>query len=298
MQLYQLHQFLAVADTGSFTKAAGRLNVAQPALSIGIGKLEKELSVILFDRSGPRVTLTRSGYKLLNDAREIIQKCADIRKTVQTSSEHEAVKIGILRTIPARIVSEVFQTLAADHPKMSIETIDGGHEGLISMLKRGRVQALMTVSDGLNPAHSIQTLYEERYVALFPKKHKLAARKMMELEEFRDEPFILRTSCEIFIANQELFSSRGVRVKNVSRTDQDDRTLMLVESGSGSTIMPETFRSPHVAQLKISGYNARRRICLVHMANQINPVISRVAASLVKHFSAPAFQSLRGKHST
>lgn len=291
MQLYQLHQFLAVADTGSFTKAAGRLNVAQPALSIGIGKLEKELSVVLFDRSGPRVTLTRSGYKLLNDAREIIQKCADIRKTVQTSNEHEAIKIGILRTIPARIVSEVFRTLTNDHPKMSIETIDGGHENLLSMLKRGRVQALITVSDGLNLAHSVQTLYEERYVALFPKKHKFAARKIMELEEFRDEPFILRTSCEIFIANQELFSSRAVRVKNVSRTDQDDRALMLVESGSGSTIMPETFRSPHVVQLSINGYDARRKICLVYRADQMNSAISKVTTSLARHFSARASQS-------
>lgn len=290
MQLYQLHQFLAVADTGSFTKAAGRLNVAQPALSIGIGKLEKELSVVLFDRSGPRVTLTRSGYKLLNDAREIIQKCADIRKTVQTSNEHEAIKIGILRTIPARIVSEVFRTLTNDHPKMSIETIDGGHENLLSMLKRGRVQALITVSDGLNLAHSVQTLYEERYVALFPKKHKFAARKIMELEEFRDEPFILRTSCEIFIANQELFSSRAVRVKNVSRTDQDDRALMLVESGSGSTIMPETFRSPHVVQLSINGYDARRKICFVYRADQMNSAISKVTTSLAGHFSARASQ--------
>ena len=74
MDRYLLRYFLAVAELGSFSKAAGRVNVTQPTLSVGIAKLEEEVGARLFERTTRRVSLTPAGSKFLQHARRITQE--------------------------------------------------------------------------------------------------------------------------------------------------------------------------------------------------------------------------------
>jgi DNA-binding transcriptional LysR family regulator len=70
MDLYQINYFLAIVETGSFTKAADSLFVSQPSLSAGIKKLEQELGVVLLERGGRKVLLTAAGNLFLEKAKK------------------------------------------------------------------------------------------------------------------------------------------------------------------------------------------------------------------------------------
>jgi DNA-binding transcriptional LysR family regulator len=79
MELYQIRHFAAVAETGSFTKAAVRAAVSQPALSASIAKLEEELGVKLFHRSPKSVTLTPAGRRFQMTAQEVLGSCNKVK---------------------------------------------------------------------------------------------------------------------------------------------------------------------------------------------------------------------------
>src|SRR3546814_7626941 len=85
MDRYQIRYFLAVVETGNFSKAAARVNVAQPTLSVGIAKLEAALGAKLFQRSSRRVHLTDSGSRFLPHARQIMQDYNLARSEEHTS---------------------------------------------------------------------------------------------------------------------------------------------------------------------------------------------------------------------
>src|ERR1700739_1615661 len=101
MELYQIRHFAAVAETGSFTKAAIRAAVTQPALSTSIAKLEDELGVKLFNRSPKSVTLTPAGERFQATADEILDACNKVKAELQATAVDKPLRIGVLRTLPS-----------------------------------------------------------------------------------------------------------------------------------------------------------------------------------------------------
>jgi DNA-binding transcriptional LysR family regulator len=102
MALCQIRPFAAVAETGSFTKAAIRAAVSQPALSASIAKLEEELGVKLFHRSPKSVTLTPAGHRFQMTAREVLGACNKVRAELGASVADRPLRIGVLRRRPTR----------------------------------------------------------------------------------------------------------------------------------------------------------------------------------------------------
>lgn len=90
MEIYQFRQLIAIAEARSFRTAAVRLGLTQPALSAGIGKLERELGVRLFDRCSDGVRLTTYGKVVAAHARQVLETCAqvcgDIKAALETSA--------------------------------------------------------------------------------------------------------------------------------------------------------------------------------------------------------------------
>jgi DNA-binding transcriptional LysR family regulator len=95
MELRHLRYFVAVADALSFTKAAGRLHLAQPSLTRQIKHLEAEIGVRLFDRTGKQISLTQEGESFLLDARRVVADCAQSVLAVQRLSRGEASELNI-----------------------------------------------------------------------------------------------------------------------------------------------------------------------------------------------------------
>ena len=136
MDRYLLRYFLAVAELGSFSKAAARVSVTQPTLSVGIAKLEDEVGARLFERTTRRVSLTPAGSKFLQHARRITQEYEAALREVSETPQLKRVRAGILSTIPARDLERVVAQHAKNSGGEALEILDSTERDIANRLSR------------------------------------------------------------------------------------------------------------------------------------------------------------------
>src|SRR5476651_870591 len=121
MELSQLRYVLAVAETGNFTRAAARSNIAQPSLSQQIIKLEKELGHKLFHRLGRKAVLTEAGTAFLERARRIL---FEVENAAKELSDHPSldrtITIGAVPTIMPYLLAPLIVRCREKHPNLLI----------------------------------------------------------------------------------------------------------------------------------------------------------------------------------
>lgn len=259
-ELYQLRYFLAVVETGSFTRAAERSYVTQPTLSAGIAKLEGALDTRLFDRTSRRVALTRAGSRFLERAKNIIHECARAQSDVSGITEPTVLRLGVLLTIPARATGKLIRDFRARHQDCAVELFDGTEQELANRLDQGRIDLAISVLRGRTDDRA---LFDEGYSLAIPADHRLAGRARIEISEIADEPVIIRTRCEILSETSRFFTDHNLRPPISYRTDQDERALAMVAAGLGVTTMPESYRADGVARVLLTGFDYRRTIGFV-----------------------------------
>lgn len=141
MKLLQLRYLIQVAETGSFTKAATKLNVAQPALSRQIKLLEDELGVSLFRRDGRGVEPTAAGNELVRRSMEIFRHLYDARDAVMAyrGQMEGEVTIGILPLFGAAVMPDLLLRCRNDYPGLNIKVMVGMSGAVQEWLMSGRV---------------------------------------------------------------------------------------------------------------------------------------------------------------
>ena len=260
MELYQIRQFVAVAETGSFTKGALRAGVSQPAISAAVAKLEEEMGQRLLDRRQGSVVPTVAGSRLLDAARDILLACNTIKSTLRAASAPQTLRVGVLRTLPTVHVVGVLQAFRQAHPEIQIELFEGQHEELEKRLEQKKLDVCLTSLNDAAATKKSVTLFSEPYVLAVNQNHRFAKLRSITLEDLQGEPFILRTSCETFRDTTALLIARGIRTRLVYRTDQDDRALGLVAAGIGVALMPALYKADGVVNVDISDFDTKRTI--------------------------------------
>ena len=143
MEIHQLEYFVAVAETGGFSRAAERCNVAQPSLSQQIKKLEGEIGSPLFDRLNRKVVLTEAGKVLLPRANRILGELQDIKVEMQTEIQegYGTLTAGFIPTIAPFVLPLVIRRFGQEFPNATLEV----HEGLTDELIQKIVDAEIDV---------------------------------------------------------------------------------------------------------------------------------------------------------
>lgn len=258
-ELYQLRYFLAVVETGSFTKAAERCFVTQPTLSAGIQKLETALKVRLFNRSNRRVYLTEAGAQFLERAKSILHQCSLAELELSELEAPKVLRLGVLMTIPAARVSALLGGFREAEPQVVIELFEGTEQELLNRLDGGGMDAALTILR----SDEGTALYDEAYMLALPAAHPLAGEAAVDGRTLANEPTIVRTRCEILPETSRYFTDRNVRPRLVYRTPHDERALAMVAAGVGFTTLPASYESPGVSKLRLVGYDHSRRIGLL-----------------------------------
>jgi DNA-binding transcriptional LysR family regulator len=200
MELRQLRYFVAVAHRRHFTQAAEELNLAQPALSQQIKQLERELGVMLFERTSRRVSLTHAGEALLVRAERILAEVEWVQMEMQeyTGLTRGRVVIGSLQSLEAFRFPALLSRFHTRYPGIEIVLREEVTERLLELLNTGQLDlTLFQVTDGLLPLEltvsSVITerLLTEELVLVVAPNHTLANRQSVTIEELRDEPFVL-----------------------------------------------------------------------------------------------------------
>ncbi len=256
-----IRQFLAVVDAGSFTQAALRIRVTQPALSTGIAELEKLVGTPLFIRNRRQIRLTEAGGRFLPIARDLERgfRAADSfeRESDRRSSE---LKLGVIRSAPAELLQAI---AAALRPGFAIELVENSDSELRAALGSGRINmALVPLRTGERGDH-VMPLYEEPLARFIASDHPLAGRIEVGPEELAAETMIARRSCEFLDATSRFFTRHGVRPRFALRSESDERCLRMVAAGIGITTAPVSLAIDGIVPLKVAGYDFRRELGLI-----------------------------------
>ena len=149
MDLRQLRHFLVVAETGSLTRAADQLGLAQPALSRDIRSLEDDLSTRLFHRTGRGVTLTEVGAQFLNAVRPHLLGLDQARQTVrlQGATPPSVIRLGWTGTISAPLGADIVGRSKSDLPAVELETIGGSSAQIEELLESGGIDLGIITSE-------------------------------------------------------------------------------------------------------------------------------------------------------
>src|ERR1700739_708223 len=198
MELYQIRHFSAIAETGSFTKAATKAAVTQPALSASIAKLEEELGVKLFHRSPKSVSLTAAGRRFQMAADEILDASNRVKAELQAKAADRPLRIGVLRTLPSAHLAGLVEALQRGLAGTRIELVDGTREELDAQLSARKLLACVSSKDGKRPGQRSIELLREKYGLAVSLQHRFASCRNIELSDLNGERFIVRTHCETF----------------------------------------------------------------------------------------------------
>jgi DNA-binding transcriptional LysR family regulator len=144
LDLTSLRSFVAVADAGGVTRAAGLLNLTQSAVSMQLKRLEDSLGLLLLDRSGRTVALTSEGDQLLGYARRMLA-LNDEAVMRLTSQEYEGeITLGVPHDVVYPFIPQVLQRFAKAHPRMRVNLVSSWTRKLIELFDHGDCQMILT----------------------------------------------------------------------------------------------------------------------------------------------------------
>ena len=133
MEIHQLEYFIAIVETGSFSRAAERCNVAQPSLSQQIKKLEIEIGHLLFDRLGRKIVLTDAGRLLIPKARTILDEIQGIKTDIHDDIQEGqgTLAVGFIPTVSPFVLPNVIRRFSLEFPDASLEVYEDLTEEIV-----------------------------------------------------------------------------------------------------------------------------------------------------------------------
>jgi DNA-binding transcriptional LysR family regulator len=247
MELRQLKTFVAVAEEGSFTRAARRLNVVQSAVSAAVRTLERELDSRLFERTTHRVGLTDAGAALLPEARRTLAAAAAAREAVDEvrGGLRGTVTLGTLQAQAMRAftLAELIAAFLVEHPDVEVRLWQAGSLELAAAVRDGRLDlALVGIGRGAPAGVTLIPLAREPMQLVCSTAHPLARRRSVELDALVDEPFAeLPQGWGTTIATDAAFAAAGLR-RNVAYEINDTLSIFdFVRHGLAVAIMAPSF---------------------------------------------------------
>lgn len=181
MTITQLHYVLAVAEYKNFTKAADKIFVTQPTLSMQVQKLEEELGVKIFDRSKKPIVLTQVGEKIVQQAKNIVNEANRIQDIVDQQKGYIGgeFKLGIIPTIMPTLLPMFLRNFINKYPKVNLKIEEQTTQGIIQALRDGHLDAAI-VATPLEEADIFEKpLYYEPFVGFVPNSHRLFNKKKL-----------------------------------------------------------------------------------------------------------------------
>ncbi len=269
LDVRRLGYFIAVAETLHFRKAAERLNIAQPALSQQIRRLEEDLGCQLLTRNRRGVALTSAGLALLETGRRALVQLRHAEDAVRrtAASQVALLRIGFLNPAAFAIVPQLLRRLREEHPDVFLVLREGGSASLLEEVRLGQLDVAFVRGPITHPGVRIDVLRREPLIAVLPASHPLARRKRVPLQALAGEPFIgfLRDSApSLHDAITRLCMDAGFAPSFVTEASEWYTIVSLVAAGLGVAILPEsitTFTRRDAVYRPIAG--ARREVELV-----------------------------------
>lgn len=231
MTITQLRYVLAVAEAKNFTKAAEKVFVTQPTLSMQVQKLEEELDVKIFNRSKKPIELTPVGIQIIKQAKNIVNESDRISDIVdqQKGFIGGEFNIGIISTVMPTLLPMFLKAFVNRYPKVNLKIEEMTTEVMISRIKKGQLDAGIAATPLEDELIVEKPVYYEPFVAYIPQNHRLSNLKEIKESDLVPEEILL-------LEDGHCFKDNILNLCKTVNSEKTDRKFFL-ESGSFETLM-------------------------------------------------------------
>ncbi|EUJ09256.1 transcriptional regulator [Methylophilaceae bacterium 11] len=253
MTLIELKFVVAVAQERNFRRAAEKCFVTQPALSLGIKKLEEELCVSIFERSRSEVTPTEIGEKIIEQANVVLEQASRLKELAKlgTNPLHGLFKLGMIHSVGPYLLPEIIPILRVSTPDMPLEVEENLTANLETQLRNGVIDAAIIALPFDVPGIQVHSLYDEEFKVVVPSDHHWATRKEIDPAELSDEKVLLLNSGHCFSNQVTQACPELSRKGEVLQGNSLETIRNMVASNLGITVLPasatvERYQNPLV----------------------------------------------------
>ncbi|WLR51743.1 LysR family transcriptional regulator [Bacillus tianshenii] len=246
MDINRFRYFIAVVDEGNISKAALKLKITQPSLSIMIKRLEEELDTLLFKRKGKRLILTTTGRLVYQRAKNILNSTDDMLLEIK---EHQKglrgeIKIGCSTAANLIIIPKVVERLQAEMPNVTIKVVEGNTEYIANQLLNNQLDVAIVRTTFREEIFETYSIITEPVVACMHHNHPLATKEKLYLEDFSNERFLLTTTT-IGHGLSDYIIEKCKQVGFIPKVSywgsQATPMIILASKGTGITFVPKSF---------------------------------------------------------
>ncbi|GGG74832.1 LysR family transcriptional regulator [Edaphobacter dinghuensis] len=242
MEFNQLRYVCAIAETGSFSRAAERCHVAQPSLSQQILKLEEDLGAKLFDRLGRSIRLTEAGRAFLPHARSILHQMEAARTGVEDKRGDisGSVAAGVIPTIAPYLLPRYTASFAKKYPEARLRIVEETTPVLVESLRNLSIDLAVLALPLRHKEFELFPLRTEPLFAVLPKDHPRGSQRSLALKDLRGESFVMLRDGHCFRDLSVVACTRArVTPRIVFESGQFSSLLGMVAAGVGVSLVPE-----------------------------------------------------------
>jgi DNA-binding transcriptional LysR family regulator len=286
--LRQLRALAAAVECGSFGRAAARLHLSQPALTVQIRGLEQMLGVTLFDRSARGVKPTQAGLALAASFARILE---ELDSTVAGARELAArrsgtVHLAVLPSVAATLLPAALARLRQAHPGIRVMVRDAVAGRVAEQVKAGAAELGIGTLPGPDPELAPEPLFEDELVAVLPPGHALAASAGLTPAVLAGVPLVLTDpGSSVRMLAERAFAEAGLALRPAYEATYMSTAVALVRAGLGIGVLPATALDLQLAPLlqtrPILALAMRRRILLLRRRDSsLSPAAEALAEVL------------------
>lgn len=294
MELRHLRYFVTVAETLHFGRAAERLHIAQPALSVQIKDLETKLGGKLFKRNNRNVMLTDAGRLLLEEARAVLAQMETFRTTASRALRGELglVRVGYSGNAAySGVLAEALQAFKAERPEVELQ--------LLEMDPRSQLHALeaMQIDVGFLTALTLEVpvafanlrLADLPLSVALPEKHPLTNQASVAIQSLTEEDFVVYGGADSHDGRDFIRALGGFEPHIAHRTNSPMAILALVGAGQGIAIVANLLDKVAPARgvefRPLADAPGEMDVSLLHWSAEQEPVVLRFIDCVRRHFT-------------
>ncbi len=298
MTIKQIHYFIAVAETKSFTNAARNYFIAQTAMSQQISALEKELGFLLFHRSNRSVELTQAGKSLYEQLRPLVLQ---LERAVEDASAIAGVqstifRIGLFDQAINRFLVPALQEFLRQEPEVQPQLISDNHILLLESLCSRSIDVMLLGKRYYQPRAALAAteLFSYQildYVVAVPAAHPLAQKPQAQWADLEGQALIAYSPFkedQKAASLEAALSAHQVKARILLSTREVDTALLYVEAEMGLCLLPAraaVYKNPQIAMLPVDEGKRDTMLLLYHRDSD---------SHLLSKFSAICKETMKG----
>ena len=286
MDIHNIRAFLMVAETGSFSRAAEKLFITQPAISKRISTLEFTLDCQLFDRLGKTVQLTQAGVAIIPSYQRIMAEIDEAKNIISTLRTQVSghLKFGTSHHIGLHRLPPVLRQYTKRYPDVELDIQFMDSEQAAALILEGSIElALVTLADNIEQPLTMIPVWTDNMLCVAAKDHVLAKQKKVTKNQLTEHGVLLQSHSTHTRDIIDRALKLDANIKIIMESNYLETIKAMIQNGLGWGVLPESMIDNSLRKLKIKEVKMERHLgVLLHNSRTLSSSANALLETLKK----------------